>query len=208
MLGFSTDDGSATRREYLTYVGGVVGGGLLAGCSNRSGGGTEPAGTDTAAPTETPTPAATDPAAGTGTPAPTDTEPASPTSTAAGSGTPTVRVRSHPDLGETLVDGEGITLYMYDPDPQGSGSSTCYDGCADAWPPLTVEGDPTAGVDVAAELTTFERTTGAVQVAANGWPLYYWVDDEEPGDATGQGVNEVWWVLTPEGVPVRSDGSN
>jgi hypothetical protein len=30
----------------------------------------------------------------------------------------------------------------------------------DNWPPLTVEDDPVAGDDVAAELTTFERDDG------------------------------------------------
>jgi len=130
-----------------------------------------------------------------------------PTETPTAGGTPTVQVRTHPELGDVLVDGEGMTLYMYDPDTQGAGASTCYDGCAEAWPPLTVEGDPTAGDGVAAELTAFERDTGARQVAANGWPLYYWVDDSEPGDATGQGVNDVWWVLTSDGTPVRTEES-
>ncbi|WP_123536713.1 ABC transporter substrate-binding protein [Halosimplex salinum] len=51
---------SRTRREYLTYAGALVGGGLLAGCS---GDGAEPAGGSTAADestaTDTPTPIAT-----------------------------------------------------------------------------------------------------------------------------------------------------
>jgi len=124
----------------------------------------------------------------------------SPTTTASGA---TVQVRSHPDLGEILVDSAGQTLYMFDSDTQAEGASTCSGGCADAWPPLTVDGEPAVGDGVAAELSTFEREDGSTQVAADGWPLYYYASDAEPGDATGQGANDVWWVLRPDGMPVR-----
>ena len=100
-----------------------------------------------------------------------------------------------------------MTLYMFDSDTNGEAASTCYDSCADAWPPLTVEGDPTAGDAVTAELDTFEREGGARQVAAGGWPLYYFASDEEPGDANGQGVNDVWWVLRPDGTPVKPEST-
>ena len=120
----------------------------------------------------------------------------------------TVAVRSHPDHGEILVGPEGLTLYMFDQDTAGEDERARHDDCADSWPPLTLEADdePTAGADVTAELSTFERADGARQVAAGGWPLYYFAADDEPGDASGQGVNDVWWVLEPDGTPVRSDG--
>jgi predicted lipoprotein with Yx(FWY)xxD motif len=106
------------------------------------------------------------------------------------------------DLGDVLVDTEGMTLYMFDPDAQGD--STCYDDCATAWPPLLVDGDPAAGDGVdAALLGTTERTDGTVQVTYNDWPLYYWAQDAAVGDATGQAVNDVWWVLDATGEPIR-----
>ena len=122
-----------------------------------------------------------------------------------GTSSAAVAVSEHPELGEILVDGDGTTLYMFDSDERGAGASTCSGGCADAWPPLTVDGSPAAGEGVTAELTTFEREDGSTQVAAGGWPLYYWQGDSSPGDATGQGVNDVWWVLRPDGTPVRPD---
>ena len=127
------------------------------------------------------------------------------TTTTDGSGmaSASVAVADHPELGEILVDGDGMTLYMFDSDEQGSDSSTCTGGCLDAWPPLATDGTPEAGDGVTAELTTFDRGDGTTQVAANGWPLYYWQGDSSPGDATGQGVNDVWWVLRPDGTPVR-----
>lgn len=107
------------------------------------------------------------------------------------------------DLGEILVGPDGRTLYMFDPDAQGE--STCYDECATSWPPLTLDdGEPTAGDGVDATLLgTTERTDGTTQVTYDGWPLYYWAQDAAPGDATGQAVNEVWWVLDASGEPIR-----
>ena len=121
-------------------------------------------------------------------------------------GPATVQVRSHPDLGDVLVGPEGTTLYMFDQDEEGEGTSACYEGCAESWPPLVVEEEPTAGDAVTAELSTFERDDGERQVAAGGWPLYHFAADEEPGDAEGQGAQDVWWVLAPDGTPVRDDG--
>lgn len=116
-------------------------------------------------------------------------------------GAGTVAVAST-DLGDVLVDAEGMTLYMYDPDAQGA--STCYDQCATAWPPLVTDGAPTAGDGAdAAKLGTVERTDGTQQVTYNGWPLYYWAQDAAAGDTTGQAVNDVWWVLDSEGEPIR-----
>lgn len=114
----------------------------------------------------------------------------------------TVQVRSHDEFGDILVDADGMSLYLFDIDEQASGESACYDDCADAWPPLTVTDEPIADGGVSAELTTIDRDDGSMQVAANGWPVYYFVDDESPGDTNGQGVNDVWWVIAPDGTKV------
>jgi predicted lipoprotein with Yx(FWY)xxD motif len=105
------------------------------------------------------------------------------------------------DLGEVLVDGEGRALYLFDPDEQGA--STCYDDCAASWPPL-LDDDPVAG-DGADEalLSTTEREDGQAQVTYDGWPLYHWIGDEQPGDVEGQGVQDVWWVIAPDGQALR-----
>lgn len=115
----------------------------------------------------------------------------------------TVSVRSHPEFGVILVGPDEMTLYNFDADTQGEAESACDDDCADAWPALTVDDTPVAGTDVTAELTTFEREGGTMQVTANGWPLYYFTGDEAPGDTEGQGVNDVWWVLRADGTPIR-----
>ena len=109
------------------------------------------------------------------------------------------------DLGEVLVDDAGMTLYMFDPDEQGP--STCYDECEQNWPPLLTDGDPVAGDGVQEGLLgTTERDDGSIQVTYDGWPLYLWAGDAEPGDATGQGVQDVWWVMDADGTPLRDGG--
>ena len=90
----------------------------------------------------------------------------------------------------------GRTQYLFTPDNQDV--STCGDPCALFWPPLLTVGDPTAGEDVSADqLGTIERDDGSVQVTYNGWSLYYFAFDNMPGDANGQGSDEVWFVVSP-----------
>ncbi|MDX1468693.1 MAG: hypothetical protein R3258_05080 [Acidimicrobiia bacterium] len=100
------------------------------------------------------------------------------------------------DLGDILSDGEGNTLYLFTPDAQGE--STCYDQCEQNWPPFT--GMVTAGSGVDASLIdTVTRTDGSTQVTYNGWPLYYFAGDSAPGDTNGQGLNGIWFVVSPAG---------
>jgi predicted lipoprotein with Yx(FWY)xxD motif len=108
------------------------------------------------------------------------------------------------EFGDILVDGAGMTLYLFTADRDGE--SVCEDDCADAWPPLVVEGEPVPGEGVdAALLGTTERSDGTTQVTYAGSPLYTWVQDQEPGDVTGQNVQEVWFVVSPAGDAVTSD---
>ena len=105
------------------------------------------------------------------------------------------------DLGEMVVDGRGMTLYMFTKDSPGT--SACEGDCLVAWPPL--EGEPTGGEGVdEALLGSIERSDGTVQATYNDWPLYYWQNDTAPGDTTGQNVNEVWFVLGADGEPIKS----
>lgn len=100
------------------------------------------------------------------------------------------------ELGEYLSDGDGNTLYLFLPD-DASGESTCYDTCEANWPPL---GEAVAGDRVdAALLGTTTRADGSVQATYGGWPLYYFGADAVPGDVNGQGVNDVWFVVSPGG---------
>ena len=116
-----------------------------------------------------------------------------------------VQTRTVKGLGTVLVDGQGMTLYLFVPDKQ-SGRSTCYNRCAQGWPPLVLPTGATklvAGRGVKASLLGItHRKDGTTQITYNRWPLYLWVGDSGPGQATGQGLNNLgglWYVLSPKG---------
>ena len=113
-------------------------------------------------------------------------------------------------LGNVLVDGKGFTLYLFLPDDHSS-QSRCTGICAAAWPPLTLPKavpSPLAGPGVRSSLLGFiTRSDGSRQVTYNGWPLYLYTIDMTPGQAAGQGLNNLgglWYVITPRGTPIRS----
>jgi predicted lipoprotein with Yx(FWY)xxD motif len=107
----------------------------------------------------------------------------------------TVMTAEDPILGTFLTDADGMTLYMFTPDKPNE--STCYDQCAENWPPFSAEGDLTLPEGVEGTLGTTTRTDGSTQVTYNEMPLYYWARDSQPGDATGQGVGGVWFIVAP-----------
>jgi len=87
-----------------------------------------------------------------------------------------------------LVGSNGMTLYTFDKDQAGSGKSACNGPCATNWPPLKAEGDTKPVGDYA----VITRDDGTKQWSYKGKPLYFWVKDRQPGDKTGEGVNNVW----------------
>jgi predicted lipoprotein with Yx(FWY)xxD motif len=116
----------------------------------------------------------------------------------------TVSIWKTAELGELLVGPTGMTVYIFTNDEPGV--SNCSGQCIENWPALTVESedDLVAGDNVHGELGTITRDDGALQVTYNGWPLYYWKDDVARGDATGEGVGDVWYTLAPETVVLSS----
>jgi predicted lipoprotein with Yx(FWY)xxD motif len=127
------------------------------------------------------------------------TAPTSASTAALSSGQTTINVAQDASLGSILVDSNGMTLYLYTKDTPNT--SNCYSTCASYWPPLLATGTPTAGTGVTASmLGTTTRTDGTTQVTYNGWPLYYYASDKAAGDTTGENVQGVWYVITPDGV--------
>jgi len=114
-------------------------------------------------------------------------------------------VATNSKLGQILVDAKGITVYLFVKDA--GISSTCYTSCAQIWPPVLTSGLPQAGTGATASLLgTTTRTDGKLEVTYAGHPLYYFVSDKQPGDATGQGIDNfggLWWVLTPSGAAMH-----
>lgn len=105
-------------------------------------------------------------------------------------------------LGTIVVDSEGNAVYQFDQDTQGASESSCAGQCLENWPPVPAAEDAPDAEGITGEIGSITGTDGDPQLTLNGWPLYYYIGDEQPGDTAGQGVNEVWWVLTPAGSPI------
>jgi predicted lipoprotein with Yx(FWY)xxD motif len=90
-----------------------------------------------------------------------------------------------------LVNAQGRTLYTFDRDAHGK--SACNAQCAVNWPPLHAAAD----AKPARDYTIIARDDGTKQWAHKGKPLYLWSKDANPGDRTGDGVDNLWRVARP-----------
>jgi len=106
-----------------------------------------------------------------------------------------VKIMEKEMLGNFLADGKGMTLYSFSKDTKNI--SNCVEGCAVNWPPFYV--DPAAVVEgcESGDFATITRTDGKQQTTYKGMPLYYFKNDKYPGDTFGQGIGEVWFIVTP-----------
>jgi len=93
--------------------------------------------------------------------------------------------------GKALVNAKGMTLYTFDRDT--AGKSSCNGQCATNWPPLAAD----AGATSSGDWSIVTRDDGSKQWAYKGKPLYNWSKDTNPGDTTGDGVNQVWHIAAP-----------
>jgi predicted lipoprotein with Yx(FWY)xxD motif len=116
---------------------------------------------------------------------------------------PVITVRTS-QYGRILADRGDHTIYLFTRDR--SSASTCYGGCAAAWPPVLTRGAPGRAGRLPGALGTTRRRDGARQVTYDGHPLYYYTGDVSPGQILCQNVNEfggTWLVVSPSGKPVR-----
>jgi predicted lipoprotein with Yx(FWY)xxD motif len=104
-------------------------------------------------------------------------------------------------VGSYLADAKGMTLYWFKKDSPGK--STCAGPCVEKWPiyyrETVAAGEGTKGADFG----TITREDGKKQTTFRGYPLYYWSGDKAPGETSGQGVGNVWYVIDPAGFPPK-----
>jgi predicted lipoprotein with Yx(FWY)xxD motif len=107
-------------------------------------------------------------------------------------------------VGRYVTDAKGRAVYMFVIDSKNF--SACTDACAGAWPPLSPASAPGGDATVQAEMIgRITRSDGRAQVTYNELPIYYYLDDEQPGDIKGQGKNEfggLWYLVSPDGQPI------
>jgi predicted lipoprotein with Yx(FWY)xxD motif len=120
---------------------------------------------------------------------------------------PAVKTRNIKGLGVVLVNSKGRTLYVFMKDQHRH--VTCTGSCADYWPPLKWKGSgkPTAGGKAKSKFLGLDRDpAGGKVVTYNKWPLYTYLSDSAPGQASGEGLNlsgGKWYVISPSGKLVK-----
>ncbi|MDY0323347.1 MAG: 5'-nucleotidase C-terminal domain-containing protein, partial [Candidatus Carbobacillus sp.] len=123
-----------------------------------------------------------------------------------------LKIAHHQAYGSYLVNDAGLSLYMYTKDQPG-GNSVCTGACANNWPPLTVTEEVykryiqegiKVGEGIEKDKVGFVKRPDSdmYQVMYNGWPLYTFIGDKTPGETNGQGKNDVWYLMSPDGRPI------
>ncbi|MGH2863944.1 MAG: COG4315 family predicted lipoprotein [Solirubrobacteraceae bacterium] len=171
------------KLSMLTVAVGVL---ALAGCGSSSSGTTSSAST----------PASSTPPAST-------TSTSATASSAPAAATAQISVKTLSGLGPVLVNAQGHTLYIFEPDKHAK--VTCVAACAGLWPPLKLSSGqkPTASGAVKASLLASDPDPEGGQVVTYaGWPLYTYAVDSGAGSANGQGIDTnggLWYVISPSG---------
>lgn len=95
-----------------------------------------------------------------------------------------------------LTDAYGMTLYINKNDPPGT--SSCFGDCLGSFRPLLGNGEFLAGkgVDIN-KMGLIDLPTGRKQVTYDGKPLYYNIEDIQPGDRRELRTDSPWVVAVP-----------
>ena len=105
--------------------------------------------------------------------------------------------------GNIVVDGKGMSVYYFTKDVKDSGKSNCLGDCLVKWPPVISATDTPKVEGVTGKVGTIDTPDGKKQVTVNGMPVYLWEKDKAPGDITGQGVGNVWYLVAPDGTMIK-----
>jgi predicted lipoprotein with Yx(FWY)xxD motif len=115
-------------------------------------------------------------------------------------------------LGAYLVDGQGLSLYLYSNDP--AGLSHCFGPCATEAPPFALATNQSVDVSGSVDsalIGTTTRNDGSQQVNYNTHPLYHYSGDTASGMTNGENVstgdNNFFYLVSPDGQPIISSVS-
>jgi predicted lipoprotein with Yx(FWY)xxD motif len=125
------------------------------------------------------------------------------TTAAAASSGATLGTATNSTIGQQiLVDSSGRTVYLFMPD--GSSKTTTVPAAIKAnWPPVKSTATPTVGAGLdQSKIAGDVQADGSDQVAYGGHLLYTFAGDKAAGDASGQGLGGVWYVLSAAGTKI------
>lgn len=124
----------------------------------------------------------------------------------------TVKVSESEEYGKYLTDADGMALYLFTTDTQGKGDAaakvSCTGDCLTNWHPFYSGGEPQAVEGADSALLATAEHDGKQLVTYNGWPLYHFAKDQEPGQTNGQEIESFggeWYLVTPEGEELEED---
>jgi predicted lipoprotein with Yx(FWY)xxD motif len=114
----------------------------------------------------------------------------------------TIMTASKAGIGDYLVDSKGMALYYFTKDSLNKSTATA--AILGNWPVFNAATFIIPSSLQSTDFGTINRDDGAKQATYKGWPLYYFVKDQISGDTLGQGVNGVWYAVSPDKVSVAS----
>lgn len=142
----------------------------------------------------------------------------------------TLEVADGEGYGHYLTDAHGNAVYLFVEESEGESttdaadddervtsgtrdsSPACTAACAAIWSPLSAA-KVTAPEGIDADLLYTATVSGRTQVVLNGWPLYTFAGDTQPGDTNGEGIEPPdaaayggsWYLVSPDGTPVEEE---
>jgi predicted lipoprotein with Yx(FWY)xxD motif len=122
----------------------------------------------------------------------------------------TVKTAKNSTLNTSIVvNKSGWTLYHLTTEK--GKKFVCTGGCATIWPPLTVPKGtkPVAGPGITkSKLGTVKRPDGRIQVTYAGMTLYRYSADSQAGQTNGEGIQNIWYAISPNGTLVKKAASS
>jgi predicted lipoprotein with Yx(FWY)xxD motif len=110
----------------------------------------------------------------------------------------TVKLTDHPTYGKILTDSTGRSLYILARDVPNTGAVANLGDVGRYYPPFYAESVTGGnGINIS-EFGHITRADGKQQTTFRGWPLYYYINDKEPGDAKSQGANNITFLAKPD----------
>lgn len=104
-----------------------------------------------------------------------------------------VMTKIDPQKSSYFIDKKGMSLYIFDKDTPGK--SNCSDTCLANWPIFESPEAPPENLE--GEIGIIKSTNGKYMYTYKNKPLYYYINDKQPGDTTGDGVGGVWHLAKP-----------
>jgi predicted lipoprotein with Yx(FWY)xxD motif len=122
----------------------------------------------------------------------------------------TVKAAKNTTLNTSIVvNPTGWTLYHLTSEK--GKKFVCNGACATIWPPLTVAkgAKPVAGPGITkSKLGTIKRPDGRIQVTYAGMTLYRYSADSKAGQTNGEGIQNIWFAISPTGKLVKKASSS